>query len=59
TQQEIDTSAGIDGNLQRVGASAVDLVVSSLNINQNGLPSNPTEVLIKGIWKPGPTLKRM
>ncbi len=57
TQEEMDTAAGIDGNLQQVGAATVDLVVGSLNTNQAGLPSTPKEVLIKGTWRPGKTLK--
>ncbi|MBD5778046.1 LacI family DNA-binding transcriptional regulator [Pelagicoccus sp. NFK12] len=59
TQEEMDTAAGIDGNLQQVGAATVDLVVGSLNTNQVGLPSTPKEVLIKGTWRHGRTLKRI
>ncbi len=57
TQQEMETTAGIDGNLQLVGAAAVDLVVANLNINQMGLPKSPKEVLIKGVWQPGGTVR--
>ncbi|MDQ8202177.1 LacI family DNA-binding transcriptional regulator [Pelagicoccus sp. SDUM812003] len=57
TQEEMDSAAGIDGNLQQVGAAAVDLVVGSMNTNQAGLPSTPKEVLIKGTWRHGKTLK--
>lgn len=50
TQQEVAQGMGIDGNLQRVGAAAFDLVVEGLNTNRSGIPKNPKEVLIRGRW---------
>ncbi|MEM7385504.1 MAG: LacI family DNA-binding transcriptional regulator [Verrucomicrobiota bacterium] len=50
SQAERDQSAGIDGNLDLVGAAAFDLVVEGLHTNRTGLPENPKEVLIKGSW---------
>ncbi|MEM8867368.1 MAG: LacI family DNA-binding transcriptional regulator [Verrucomicrobiota bacterium] len=58
TRREMDSTAGIDGNLQLVGAAAIDLVVANLSTNQMGLPENPKEVLVKGFWCDGPTLKQ-
>jgi len=57
TQTEMEAGAGIDGNLQLVGAASVDLVVASLNLNQVGLPRSPKEVLVKGVWRSGSTLR--
>ena len=50
TEEERQTMPGIDGNLQAVGAAALDLVVERLNVNRTGLPADPKEVLIKGRW---------
>lgn len=57
TRRERLAAAGIDGNLQLVGAAAIDLVVAGLSTNQLGAPAIPKEVLIKGAWVSGPTLR--
>jgi LacI family transcriptional regulator len=54
TEEEIKTWTGIDGNLQAVGAAAFDLVVEGLHTNRLGAPSDPKEVLIKGLWQGKP-----
>ncbi len=51
TKEEMNEAAGIDGNLQLVGAAAFDLVVEALYTNRTGLPGTPKEVLIRGVWK--------
>ena len=56
TAEEMERSAGIDGNLRAVGAAAFDLVVERLTTNRRGVPQDPKEVLIKGRWHDGPTL---
>ena len=56
TELERQTKAGIDGNLDRVGAAAVDLLVQKMHIHERGMPEHPREVLITGTWHPGPTL---
>lgn len=56
TADEMETAAGIDGNLRAVGAAAFDLVVERLTTNRRGVPQDPKEVLIKGRWQDGPTL---
>ncbi|MEM9079662.1 MAG: LacI family DNA-binding transcriptional regulator [Verrucomicrobiota bacterium] len=58
TQKEMESAAGIDGNLGMVGSAAVDLVVEGLYGSRTGLPEHPKEVLIKGDWLDGPTLNR-
>lgn len=56
TNKERETMAGIDGNLDRVGAAAVDLLVQKMHVHERGMPEHPREVLITGSWQPGPTL---
>ena len=56
TSDEMERSAGVDGNLAAVGAAALDLVVEKLNTNSTGAIEHPKEVLIKGTWHDGPTL---
>ena len=56
TSDERGSAAGIDGNLDYVGAAALDLVAERLYSNQAGPSEHPKEVLIKGTWHPGETL---
>ena len=56
TSDEMGAATGIDGNLDFVGAAALDLVVERLYANRTGVPEHPKEVLIKGTWHPGTTL---
>jgi DNA-binding LacI/PurR family transcriptional regulator len=56
TSDEMGDAAGIDGNLDFVGAAALDLVVERLYANSAGTSEHPKEVLIKGTWHMGATL---
>ena len=56
TSDEMGDAAGIDGNLDFVGAAALDLVVERLYANNTGASEHPKEVLIKGTWYEGETL---
>ncbi len=56
TSDEMGAAAGIDGNLDAVGAAALDLVVERLFANSTGPSEHPKEVLIKGTWHEGATL---
>jgi LacI family transcriptional regulator len=56
TSDEMGSAAGIDGNLDGVGAAAFDLVVERLHANATGASKHPKEVLITGTWHEGPTL---
>lgn len=51
------THAGIDQDFERLGAAAVDLLVSLLNRNERGLPTKPTVLEVDGEWRDGPTLR--
>lgn len=56
TSDEMGGAAGIDGNLDFVGAAALDLVVERLYANNTAKSEHPKEVLIKGTWHEGATL---
>lgn len=58
TEQDRTSMAGIDGNLEQVGAAAVDLLVQKLQVNDRGQPAQHREVLIAGSWRDGPSLTR-
>ena len=56
TEMERRTMAGIDGNLDWVGAATVDLLVQKMHVHEHGMPVHPREVLITGTWQAGATL---
>lgn len=56
TENERQKMAGIDGNLDRVGAAAVDLLVQKMHVHDRGIPEHLRDVLITGSWKDGPSL---
>ncbi len=58
TEQERQSMAGIDGNLDQVGAAAVDLLVQKLHTNERGVPLHPRDVMIPGTWRAGPTIRQ-
>lgn len=49
--------AGIDQRENQIGVAVVDLVVEQINRGEYGLPPSQKEVLIKGEWVEGPTLR--
>lgn len=48
-----DPWPGIYHDPQHVGSHAVNLLVSALGLNDRGLPEEPCESLISGVWSPG------
>ncbi len=48
--------AGVDQDLEAVGAAAVDLVVERFYHNEFGVPARPKDVLIEGTWVAGKTV---
>lgn len=52
-----DPWSGIDQQAMKVGASAVDLVVSQLQSNEFGIPEDPKTVYMDGLWREGNTLR--
>jgi LacI family fructose operon transcriptional repressor len=49
--------AGIDGCIEMLGRSAVDIVVGQMHRNEWGLPATPRLVVTPGRWVNGPTLR--
>lgn len=50
-------ASGIERGSERVGAAAIDLLVTMLHHNQRGLPTHDNTLLIKGTWIEGTTLR--
>lgn len=48
--------AGVDQQVGKIGATAVELVVSELQQNMRGVPSSPKLVFLEGEWVPGGTV---
>jgi DNA-binding LacI/PurR family transcriptional regulator len=49
--------AGIYQNDPRIGAAAVDVVVSQMQRNERGLPETIHHTLIDGVWQPGESVR--
>lgn len=47
--------AGVCQEHERVGAGAVDLVVSQINRGEFGVPAHAQGMLVEGLWMDGPT----
>lgn len=50
--------AGIDQCSDRIGAAAVDLLIEQLNNNEIGVPREAKTVMIDGVWRDGPSLRK-
>ncbi len=48
-----DPWPGVYHDPQHAGSHAVNLLVSALGLNDRGLPEEPCESLISGVWSPG------
>jgi DNA-binding LacI/PurR family transcriptional regulator len=51
-QRADDPWPGVYHDTQHVGVHAVNLLVSGLGLNERGLPEEPCESLISGVWSP-------
>jgi DNA-binding LacI/PurR family transcriptional regulator len=51
----VEAVAGINQNLQLIGATAIDILVSQLYHNELGLPQRPVFSMIEGYWVDGRT----
>ncbi|SKA89657.1 LacI family transcriptional regulator [Prosthecobacter debontii] len=51
--------AGIDQQVDVLGATAVDLLVAQEQQNERGIPEHPKIVMTEGIWRAGETLRRL
>lgn len=57
TEAERNSLAGINGQLDQVGAAAVDLLVQKLGLHAEGKPVYPRDLFITGTWVDGPTVR--
>ncbi len=49
--------AGVDPQIEWIAASAVDILIGQIYRHETGVPHVPKELLIKGLWKPGKTVR--
>lgn len=49
--------ASLDQKPERVGAAAIDLIVSQIQRNERGLPADPRVVMVEGGWVDGPSVR--
>ncbi|MDZ4199835.1 MAG: LacI family DNA-binding transcriptional regulator [Kiritimatiellia bacterium] len=56
-KEDVADWSGISRNSRVVGAAAIDLLTSSLQRNETGVPAHPKEILIKGSWVQGKTTR--
>ena len=49
--------AGVDPQIEWIAASAVDMLVGQIHRHETGPPPVPKELLIKGLWVPGSTVR--
>ncbi|MBP7142853.1 MAG: LacI family DNA-binding transcriptional regulator [Opitutaceae bacterium] len=54
---EMKGTTGIDQNSHKVGAAAIDLLVSQLRRNEKGIPSVPRIVMVEGSFVQGKTTR--
>ena len=50
--------AGIDSQTEWIAAGAVDMLVGQIHRHETGPPSRPKEMLLKGVWVQGNTVRR-
>lgn len=53
---DIPVDAGINQNSEQIGRTAVEMLVSQINVNQRGEPRAPCRILVEGIWQDGKSL---
>jgi LacI family transcriptional regulator/LacI family repressor for deo operon, udp, cdd, tsx, nupC, and nupG len=49
--------AGVVEDSKRIGAIAVDHVVSMINRGERGIPGHPLRIHVEGAWRPGKSLR--
>lgn len=51
--------AGVDQNLEHVGAASIDMIARQLTYNESGIPSFPKKMLISSSWKSGSSIRKI
>jgi LacI family transcriptional regulator len=58
TAVDVPVDAGIDQHSEAIGRIAVETLVSQINLNERGEPSDPYRVLVESRWRDGKSLPR-
>jgi len=53
---DVPVDAGIDQHSEAIGGIAVETLVSQINLNERGVPSDPYRVLVESRWRDGKSL---
>ena len=53
---DVPVDTGIDQHSEAVGRMAVEMLVSQINLNERGEPSDPSRILIESRWRDGNSL---
>jgi DNA-binding LacI/PurR family transcriptional regulator len=56
-RHEFEDIAGIDENTEKIGATAVNVMVDMLHRGEKGIPKIPLCSLVEGTWVEGPTIR--
>lgn len=56
TGVDVPVDAGLDQHSEAIGRVAVELLVSQINLNERGEPSDPYRVLVESRWRDGKSL---
>lgn len=58
TAVDVPVDAGIDQHSEAIGRIAVETLVSQINLNERGEPTDPYRVLVESRWRDGKSLPR-
>ena len=58
TAMDVPVDAGIDQHSAAIGRIAVETLVSQINLNERGEPTDPFRVLVESRWRDGKSLPR-
>ncbi|TAL03920.1 MAG: LacI family transcriptional regulator [Verrucomicrobia bacterium] len=59
TGVDVPVDAGLDQHSEAIGRVAVETLVSQINLNERGEPSDPYRVLVESRWRDGKSLPRL
>ena len=58
TSVDVPVDAGIDQHSEAIGRMAVEALVSQINLNERGEPTDPSRILVESRWRDGTSLPR-
>jgi DNA-binding LacI/PurR family transcriptional regulator len=53
---DVPVDAGIDQHSEAIGRTAVEMLVSQINLNERGEPADPARILIESRWRDGASM---